>query len=306
MTNTRTLARPASVTEWLEREQARTPFLAESARYGMAYQPQPSDLFISPYAKCGATWLQQIVHGLRTRGAANVDDAMQTMPWLELAHSMSTDLTAPQPGGFRAFKSHLSWTKIPKGGHYIVSFRDPKDALVSLYNFMNGYNWQTESVSMTEFAGAFYLKYQDDDWDSSYWGHLVSWWEQHHNPRVLLLTYEGIKADLPTTVDTIAHFLGIELSPDLLKLILKQASLEFLLTKRSICADPVLQEVSARQGSSPPGETVARVKTDQVGDHRTQLPAEISLKMDAIWQEMVAPRTGLASYQALAEALESR
>jgi hypothetical protein len=39
-----------------------------------------------------------------------------------------------------------------------------------------------------------------------------------------------------------------------------------------------------------------------VGDHRTELPAEIEAALDAIWQETVAPKTGLTSYQVLTEA----
>lgn len=64
MMTTQTVTRPASLTEWQERTQLIGPLLAESAQYGLAYQPQPSDLFISPFAKCGTTWVQQIVHGL--------------------------------------------------------------------------------------------------------------------------------------------------------------------------------------------------------------------------------------------------
>ena len=45
------------------------------------------------------------------------------------------------------------------------------------------------------------------------------------------------------------------------------------------------------------------VKTGRVGDHRTELPAEIGAEMDAIWREIVEPRTGLASYQDLRAAL---
>jgi hypothetical protein len=60
MTTTQTLTRPASWQEWQERTQLVAPKLAESMERGLAYQPQPSDLFISPYAKCGTTWVQQI------------------------------------------------------------------------------------------------------------------------------------------------------------------------------------------------------------------------------------------------------
>lgn len=236
----------------------------------------------------------------------NFDDMSQVIPFVETAHYTGLDLAAPQPGGFQAFKSHVSWTKIPKGGRYIVSFRDPKDALVSYYNFVNGYWWQTNSVSIAEFARAFYLNYQDDNWDGSYWGHLVSWWEQRHHPHVLLISYEGMKADLPATVETIAHFLGIELDQDLLNLVLKQASLEFMLVHKSKFSDPLYQEVSAKQGYYPPSDTLVKVKNGRVGDHRTVLPAEIGAEMDAIWQETVTPRTGFASYQALGEALAQR
>lgn len=299
----RTVTRPASLAEWQARSRLTTPLLAESAQYGLAYQPQPSDLFIAPFAKCGGTWVQQIVHGLRTRGNMNFEEVSQVIPWVEMAHYLGLDLAAPQPGGFCAFKSHLSWMQIPKGGRYIVSFRAPKDALVSLYNFVNGYWWQTNSVSITEFARTFYLVYQDGNWDSSYWGHLVSWWEQRHQPHVLLLSYEGMKADLPATIETIARFLGIALDPALLNLVLKQASLDFMLAHRSKFADSLLQDVSAKEGYYPPSDSLVKVKDGRVGDHRDQLPTEIGAELDTIWQEIVAPKTGLASYESLRVAL---
>lgn len=303
MTTIQTLTRPASWQEWQARTQCVEPKLAESAARGMAYQPQPSDLFISPYAKCGTTWVQQIVHGLRTQGDMNFDDIMRVMPWVEMAHWAGLDLNAPQPGGFQAFKSHLSWTSIPKGGRYIVSFRDPKDALVSFYNFVNGYFWQTDSVSITEFARVRYLVYQGDGWERSYWAHLVSWWEQRQNPQVLLLSYEGMKADLPGTVETIADFLAIDLDAELFEIVVRQASLDFMRTHKPKFADPIMLAASANHGWVPPSDAITKVKTGRVGDHRTELPVEIGAEMDAIWRETVEPRTGLASYQDLRAAL---
>ncbi len=38
---------------------------AESMRRGLAYQARPTDVFIATYPKCGATWLQQMLHCLR-------------------------------------------------------------------------------------------------------------------------------------------------------------------------------------------------------------------------------------------------
>ena len=303
MTLNQTLTRPASWQEWQDRAQLFGPKLAESMQRGLAYQPQPSDVFISPYAKCGTTWVQQIVHGLRTRGDMNFDDVMRVMPWVEMAHWASLDMNAPQPGEFKVFKSHLSWVSIPKGGRYIVPFRDPKDALVSFYNFLNGYWFQTDSVSITEFAREYYLRYQDDIWDNNYWGHLLSWWEQRHNPQVLLLTYEGIHADLPVAVRIIADFLGIDLDEDLFDIVVEQASIGFMQAHKSKFSDPIMLEASAKHGFIPGNDTITKVYNGRVGDHLTQLPAEIAAEMDAIWKEAVTPKTGLASYAALREAL---
>ena len=304
MTTIQTLTRPASLSEYRERQQQmQTPIIAESMRHGLGYQTQPSDLFITPYGKCGTTWLQQIVHGLRTRGDMDFDDISRVVPWLEMAHRLGLDLYAPQRGGFQAFKSHLSWTRIPKGGRYIVSFRDPKDALVSSYNFLGGWHWQAGSVSIAEYAREAYLVYQGDRWDGSYWGHLVSWWEQRHNPNVLLLCYEGMKADLPATVETVAHFLGIELDQPLWELVVNQASLDFMLAHKSKFSDPLQQVAAAREGLWPPSETTSKVRNGQVGAHRTELPVDIGMEMEAIWRETVEIKTGLSSYNALRAAL---
>jgi len=112
-----------------------------------------------------------------------------------------------------------------------------------------------------------------------------------------------MQADLSATVETIARFLGIALDQDLLKLVLKQASFGFMLAHKAKFADALFQETSAKQGYYPPSDTLVKVKHGRVGDHRTQLPAEIGAEMDAIWQKTVAPNPGLASYQALRVAL---
>jgi hypothetical protein len=304
MITTETITRPTSLTEWFERvQQTWFPLMAESTQHGLSYQAQPTDLFISPFTKCGTTWLQQIVHGLRTRGDMDFDDISRVVPWLETAQGLGLDLQAPQRGSFRVFKCHLSWDAIPKGGRYIVSFRDPKDALVSFYHFFNGWQWEAGSVSIAEFANTFYMANQGDGWDGSYWAHLVSWWEQRHHPQVLLLCYEAMKADLPGTVQTIADFLAVELDEQLLELAVKQASLDFMLAHKEKFSDPLIQEVHGKIGFLPPSSASAKVRKGRVGDHRTELSADISAKLDAIWREEVEARVGLSSYQALREAL---
>src|SRR4051812_18074909 len=135
MTPTNIPTRPTTLEEFLNRIQHFNS--EESRKRGLAFQPQPTDVIISPYPKCGTTWLQQIVHGLRTRGDMNFEEITAVVPWLELAFTLGLDLEAPQPFP-RAYKSHLDWNDIPKGGRYIISIREPKDALISFYRFFEG------------------------------------------------------------------------------------------------------------------------------------------------------------------------
>ena len=117
MTTNQTLARPASLSEYRERlQQTRAPIVTESIQRGQAYQPQPNDLFLTPSDKFSATWLQQIVHSLRTQGDMEFDDISQVIPWLEMAHRLGLDIHAPQRGGFQAFKSTSVGRTSPKEG----------------------------------------------------------------------------------------------------------------------------------------------------------------------------------------------
>jgi len=91
MTNSNPVTRSTSVAEWLERQERNKARFEESIRRGLAYQPQLTDVFISPYAKCGTTWLRQIVHGLKTtRGDMDFDGISRVVPWLETPKCPST------------------------------------------------------------------------------------------------------------------------------------------------------------------------------------------------------------------------
>lgn len=294
--------RPTSLAEWDERfKQTLSARFEESDKVTETFQPLPTDLFISPYAKCGTTWMQQIVHSLRTRGDMDFDDISRVVPWLGVSGALGLDLNAPQRGSFRAFKSHESWHKIPKGARYLVSLRDPKDALVSAYRFAEGWTFAIGSVSIAEFAQKSYLKERGAA--GSYWHHLRSWWEQRHHPTVLLLCYEATKRHLPATIRTIASFLEIPLDQELFDIVLRQSSLEFMLKHKDKFDDFLLHNLFIQAGILPPGGDSAKVRKGEVGQHHYELPAEISAEMDAIWHEEVTAKLGFASYRELCAAL---
>lgn len=105
-------------------------------------------MIIASYAKCGTTWLQQMAHSLRTGGDLDFDDISRVVPWIETASDLGIELDAEQRGEPRIFKSHLAYDDVPSGARYIVSVRDPRDALVSAYRLLEGWFFEPGSIGM--------------------------------------------------------------------------------------------------------------------------------------------------------------
>ena len=276
----------------------------EGLAAGLALQLRPTDVVISPFAKCGTTWIQQIVHGLRTRGDIDFDDISRVIPFIEVSTDLGLHLDADQIAEPRAFKAHLGWDNVPKGGRYIVSLRHPGDALVSAYRFMEGWFIEPGAIPIADFARHRFLQHRSEDGTPrGYWAHLLSWWPHRHNPNVLLLAYEHMRQDLPATVRRIATFLDIPLDPALERIVTRQASLDFMTQHKSKFDDLLLRERSERIGRLPPGSDSAKVRTGAVGSRRQDLPPDIHAQLDHIWTDLITPTLSFETYEALLETL---
>jgi hypothetical protein len=269
-----------------------------------AYRPRPTDIVIAPYGKCGTTWLQQTFHCLRTRGDMDFDDISRVVPWIETARTVGLDINAPQRAEPRGFKSHLSYTRIPKGAKYVVALRDPRDALVSMYRFMEGWFLEPGAVPIAEFAQPWIEERPRDR--SDYWSHLISWWEQRDNPDVLVLSYEHMTAEPAANIRRLAAFCGIELDDELLALTLSQSGLPFMLAHKDKFDDLLMRQASEARGGLPPGSDSAKVRKGGVGGYRQELPDEIIRALDERWTEMVTPSLGFANYAELEAALRAQ
>ena len=268
---------------------------------GLAFKPRPTDVIISPYAKCGTTWLQQIAHGLRTRGSLDFDEITLVTPWIEVAYDLGWDLDGPQVAEPRVYKSHTTWHEVPKGGRYICAFRNSHDAFVSYYRFFEGFMFEPGAISLEELL---HWRWPRDKVDSQgYWHHLSSWWEQRHNKNVLLLCYEDMKADLPGTVRKIARFMGITLDDELLDIVVRQSSREFMLAhKHHFDEHPTAQHLKKR-ANLPTPISAHKVTPVLLDETRYQLSPLHKAMLDDIWREQITSRFGLASYDNLRQSL---
>jgi len=290
--------RATSFEEFAERQLLM--FGEESIEQGLAFDPEPSDVLISPFAKCGTTWLQQVVHALRTRGDLDFDDISRVVPWIETALDLGLDLDAPQRAWPRAYKSHLSWDLIPKGGRYIVAIRDPRDALVSMYRFMEGWFFEPGAFSIAEFARKRFLQREGG---MDYWTHLASWWRVRDREDVLLLSYDGMRRAPEEMVRRVADFAGIALDDELLELVLAQSSFEFMLAHKERFDDGMMRERSEKVSRLPPGGDSSKVRRGEVGAHRDELGDDVAAELLDVWREAIEAEFGFPDFAAMEAAV---
>lgn len=269
----------------------------ESVSAGRAFRPGPSDVIISPFAKCGTTWLQQIVHSLRTGGDLDFDDISRVVPWLETALDLGIDLEAPQRGTPRAFKSHLAGDAVPPGARYIVATRDPRDAMVSAHKFFEGWFFEPGAISVETLARAHFLATRD------YFTHLASWWRRRDDPGVLLLAYEHMLRDANATVQRVATFIGIDADDALIDIAVEQSSLASMQAHADKYDDLMMRTRSEAVCDLPAGSDSSKVRAGGSGSHRAEMPADLIAEFDAAWRATMGAEFGLDTYAALLDAL---
>lgn len=264
------------------------------------FEPRPTDVIISPYGKCGTTMLQQAFHTLRTRGEIDFDDISRVVPWIEMSPMLGIDLNARQRAEPRGFKSHLSYTSIPKGARYVVSLRDPKDSFVSMYRFMEGWFLEPGAVSIEDFF---------DGWvrgrgaeGEGYWDHLLSWWPVRGEPNVMLTSYSVMTRDPAAHIRRLAAFIGIPLDDELLELTVQRTGRDWMLEHKDRFDDKLMRDLSETRGGLPPGSDSAKVRAGS-GTHRDELPPAIAKRIEEIWAERITPALGFRTFAELEAAL---
>jgi hypothetical protein len=278
-------------------------FTREGREIGKRFRPRPSDVIISPFAKCGTTWTQHVVHGLRTGGDLGFEEISDVVPWIEMASDLGVDLDAPQVASPRAFKSHLSYYDVPKGARYVCPLRDPRDALVSVYRFFEGWLLEPGSVDLDAFVR--WRCPPGEMANFGYWHHLVSWWQRRHDPDVLLLCYEDMLLDLPSSVRAIAHFIGIDASAELVETVVRQSSREIMLAHRQRFDERRTRRLAHERAGIPLDGDSDKVTPGTSDADRYRPSPELLAELDEFWRSIVQAQTGLGSYAELRRELRA-
>ena len=294
---TKPLHRPWGRATTLEEFNTLHDKLFTPGNYGQVAQftSRPSDVFITPFAKSGTTWLQQIAHGLRSHGDMNFEEVGFVAPCIDFPHPMGVNLDTLQDFQPQVYMTHSNWHDVPKGGRYICAFRNPKNVIVSYYRFLENWFFEPGVIDLNTFAQNFVPSEGElDDW----WLHMVSWWEQRDNTSVLLLTYEDMVEDLVGTVRKVAKLMDMTLTDDLLDIVVHQSSRDFMLKHASHFDERGVRRLAEKEIGLPFDSDATKV-TKGADKSRYQLSQEVNEAFDSVWRNEVEPRTGLVDYNDL-------
>jgi hypothetical protein len=222
----------------------------------------------------------------------------EVTPWIELAADMGLDAEAEQKAHPRAYKTHLAWPEVPKGGRYLYAIRDPLAVLTSFYHFLEGWFFEPGSIDLDTFALDYLLA---GSGSGRYWEHLVSWWPQRLNDNSLFLCYEDLVADLPGSVARIAAFIGVDADERRLEIATRQAHIDFMSMHPTKWDDNLLRK--ARNGVCGLPENAGSTKVRSGSRESATITPAVKDKWDQSWSEVVLPATGLPSYSELRAAI---
>jgi hypothetical protein len=186
------------------------------------FVPREDDIFIVTYPRSGTTWMQMILYQLTTDGRVDFPHIAEYCPWFERSVRSARGFELrPSP---RIFKSHLPYEKIPKGPcKYIYVAREGKDVALSCYHLYRNYNGY--EGTFPQFFDRFVRgKLSFGSW----FRHIEGWWAHRDDQGVLFLTYEELSSDLEHCIRRIAAFIGRDLPPERLAMILERSSFAFM------------------------------------------------------------------------------
>ncbi len=203
--------------------------------YALAnFCPRPTDVLITTAAKAGTTWMQQILHQLRSGGDAELSSIFDVVPWIEFPEPerdwrerLAEFEKIPDP---RVFKTHCTYEQTPGAemARIVLTSRDPRDCCVSMYHHrMNMSAAACEKIGLAPPGtfGEFFESWMDF---GSWYRNVVSWWPHRDDDNVLWLRYEDLKQDLAAAVDTLLVFLKWQLNEEQLARALEYCSFPWM------------------------------------------------------------------------------
>ncbi|MBN4073658.1 MAG: sulfotransferase [Gammaproteobacteria bacterium] len=251
------------------------------------FKPRANDVLITTAPKAGTTWMQQILHQMRTKGDDTFSSIFEVVPWLEFPRpdlSIEEQLAhyeqIPSP---RIFKTHCTYAQTPSVDtvRIVLSSRDPRDCCISFYHHQQGLTeeaWQEKEIHFIDAFDAFFERWLDY---AAWFRNIQSWWLHKEQQNVLWLRYEDMKRDLPEAVNRLSHFLAWPLTERQRVKVLEHCSFDWMKARSS--------RFTTMAGQNKPHfKQGAFIRKGVVGDYKSLLSEAQEARIMAKAREMLA------------------
>lgn len=272
-------------------------FKRELIEEAMDMTPNPGDLIIATYPKCGTTWVGQILMLLLKKGVppSTGEEAVGLSPYLEAMGVKAIAHQAPP----RCYKVHFDYPSVPKQpeAKYFCVIRNPKDCLISFFHFA-----QTDLLGFKddEFDLFFDLFVRGKLMYNDFFDHLLSWYERRHDSNVIFLYYEKMKKDIRASIKDIAEFMGPEYAemirdPKLLDDVVHYSGFDYMKkTTNELMASVFRKKFGAETDSAAKSDSPwvlkkvpVMVRKGIVGDWKTSLSSEQNQILDELIEKRI-------------------
>jgi hypothetical protein len=177
----------------------------------------PDDTFIASYPRSGNTWTRFLIANLMQSEQPVTFANIETLIPDATALSSRVLKRVPRP---RLIKTHEYFD--PRYRKVIYLVRDPRDVVLSLYNFRRKYRSVDDSYPIEQYVAERFLP---GDLDVSWGEHVGSWLGTRMNrPGFLLVRYEDLLQDPTRELSRLASFLGIAANTEALTQAIERSS----------------------------------------------------------------------------------
>ena len=136
-----------------------------------------------------------------------------------------------------------------------------------------------------------------------YYTHLLSWWKRRDEADSLVATYRWAAKDRRAMIARLTAFLDLSLDPHQLDMVEEMTSRAFMHGHKDRFDDAMFCVLMEDRLGIPADSDSTKVQ--EKASDAGALPPSIAAQIDAIWEERVAPVTGLANFASLAAELDA-
>ena len=266
------------------------------------FVPRPTDVIVATPLKCGTTWMQQIMHQLRSGGDMTFQDIDDVVPFIEVAYDVGQDLDDEHKYQPRCFKTHAWYEVCPKGAKYILVYREPCAVFSSLFNFFEGVHFEPGEITLDEFVKAMLLN-RNAIMRKNYFEHLVGWWPKRSDANVLFVLYEHMLEDLESEVRAVASFMGIDNEDSIINAV-EMSRFEFMKQHQGKFATNRVSSYRNEAMGLPAEILLQRVVTGSATKGREAMKESTRQAVQDMWEQIVTKEIGFRDYNEFRDALK--